>query len=87
MFLQSDDFLFIIPCLAAVSVLTVLDLDGGLALLLGELYLELLNYLPQLALIESRVLRALSNLFHKLFDRKVREILKPTRTATLKRCI
>ena len=71
MLLQSDDFLPIFPCLAAVSFFAVLDLDGGLALLLGELCLQLLNYLPELALIESRGLRALCNLFHKLLDREV----------------
>ena len=87
MLLKSDDFLFIFPCLAAVAVLTVLDLNGGLALLLGELCLHLLNDLPELALIESRGLRALCNLFHKLFDREVGEIMKPPRTTILYRCI
>jgi hypothetical protein len=49
--LKSDDFLIIFPCLAAVSFFTVLDLDGGMALLLGELCLKLLNNLPEFALI------------------------------------
>jgi hypothetical protein len=53
MLLKSDDFLVIFPSLAAVSFFTVLDLDGGLALLLGEVCLELLNNLPEVALIES----------------------------------
>ena len=53
MLLQSDDFLVIFPSLAAVSFFTVLDLDRGLALLLGELCLQLLNNLPEVALIES----------------------------------
>ena len=53
MLLKSDDFLVIFPSLATVSFFTVLDLDGGLALLLGEVCLELLNNLPEVALIES----------------------------------
>ena len=53
MLLKSDDFLVVFPCLAAVSFFTVLNLDGGLALLLGELCLQLLNNLPEVALIES----------------------------------
>ena len=53
MLLKSNDFLVVFPCLAAVSFFTVLNLDGGLALLLGELCLQLLNNLPEVALIES----------------------------------
>jgi hypothetical protein len=53
MLLKSDDFLVVFPCLAAVAFFTVLDLDGGLALLLGKLCLQLLNNLPEVALIES----------------------------------
>jgi len=53
MLLLSDDFLVIFPSLAAVSFFAVLDLDRGLALLLGELCLQLLNNLPEVALIES----------------------------------